>query len=77
MKFKTNKNNLKSALPCAPQMQGPTLAQLNSPVNEEPALLRGITDFTDLSLDLDALTNDVLSQTFPIKVRRRLRLRRG
>jgi len=46
------------------QNAGPTLAQLNSPPNEEHAFLRGISELSDLNVDLDVLmSSDILPQS--------------
>ena len=48
---------------------GPTLAQLNSPPNDDLTVLRTFGDNLDsLNLDLEALTGDLLSQ-YPVEVK--------
>ena len=51
------------------QNAGPTLAQLNSPPNEDIMTLRTFGDLDSLNLDLDALTGDLLSG-YPVEVRK-------
>lgn len=50
------------------QNAGPTLAQLNSPPNEDIMTLRTFGDLDSLNLDLDALTGDLLSG-YPVEVK--------
>ena len=47
---------------------GPTLAQLNSPPNEELITLKTFGDLDSLNLDLEALTGDLLSQ-YPVEIK--------
>jgi len=43
------------------QNTGPTLAQLNSPPNEDLVTLKSFSDLDSLNLDIEALTGDLLS----------------
>ena len=52
------------------QNAGPTLAQLNSPPNEDLMTLKTFGDLDSLNLDLEALTGDLLSG-YPVEVRHR------
>jgi len=47
---------------------GPTLAQLNSPPNDELITLKTFGDLDSLNLDLEALTGDLLSQ-YPVEIK--------
>ena len=50
------------------QNAGPTLAQLNSPPNDDLTVLKTFGDLDSLNLDLDALTGDLLSQ-YPVEIK--------
>ncbi len=50
------------------QNAGPTLAQLNSPPNDDLTVLRTFGDLDSLNLDLDALTGDLLGQ-YPVEIK--------
>ena len=47
---------------------GPTLAQLNSPPNDDLTVLKTFGDLDSLNLDLEALTGDLLSQ-YPVEIK--------
>ena len=50
------------------QNAGPTLAQLNSPPNDDLTVLKTFGDLDSLNLDLEALTGDLLSQ-YPVEIK--------
>jgi len=50
------------------QNAGPTLAQLNSPPNEDLITLKAFGDLDSLNLDIEALTGDLLSQ-YPVEIK--------
>jgi len=50
------------------QNAGPTLAQLNSPPNEDLITLKAFGELDSLNLDIEALTGDLLSQ-YPIEIK--------
>ena len=51
------------------QNAGPTLAQLNSPPNEDLTTLKTFGDLDSLNLDLEALTGDFLTGSYPVEVK--------
>jgi len=50
------------------QNAGPTLAQLNSPPNEDLITLKAFGELDSLNLDIEALTGDLLSQ-YPVEIK--------
>merc|ERR1719334_2241366 len=50
------------------QNAGPTLAQLNSPPNEDLITLKTFGELDSLNLDIEALTGDLLSQ-YPVEIK--------
>jgi len=50
------------------QNAGPTLAQLNSPPNEDLITLKAFGELDSLNLDIEALTGDILSQ-YPVEIK--------